>query len=257
VTEIYPGIEQVYIAGYTQDPGNFAIPGEPFGVIYGSDYKRVEEEGEFKGKYVVDNQGQHAPSGDFNVIGNPNPDYTANWMNDLTWKGLSFGFQWQYIKGGDMYSSTVQALLARGNTTDTDVDRNVPVIMPNAVKQTGVTDDGTPIYVENDIQTYMGDTFFNAYFFASEGGIFDATVIRLRTVSLGYVLPKNLLANTPFGTVGVTISGENLFYSAPNFPKGINFDPEVASLGVGNGRGFDFRTAPTAKKYGISLTATF
>ena len=28
-------------------------------------------------------------------------------------------------------------------------------------------------------------------------------------------------------------------------------------LGVGNGRGFDFRTAPTAKKIGVTLNATF
>jgi hypothetical protein len=70
-------------------------------------------------------------------------------------------------------------------------------------------------------------------------------------------LPKNILEKTPFGTVAITIAGENLWYNAPNFPKGINFDPEISSLGVGNGRGFDFRTAPTAKKYGATLTLTF
>ena len=37
----------------------------------------------------------------------------------------------------------------------------------------------------------------------------------------------------------------------------MNFDPEVISTGVGNGRGLDFRTAPTARKYGITLNATF
>jgi hypothetical protein len=55
----------------------------------------------------------------------------------------------------------------------------------------------------------------------------------------------------------VTLSGENLFYNAPNFPKGINFDPEINSLGVGNGRGIDFRTAPTVKKYGLNVNITF
>ena len=74
---------------------------------------------------------------------------------------------------------------------------------------------------------------------------------------MSYSLPKSILENTPFGTVGITLSGENLFYNAPNFPEGTNFDPEISSLGVGNGRGFDFRTAPTAKKYGINLNVTF
>ena len=163
----------------------------------------------------------------------------------------------QYIDGGDIYSSTVQAMLARGNTVDTDVDRNIPLIMPNTVKITGTDTDGNPIYAPNDIQTYIGDSFFRAYFFSREGGMFDATVIRLREVSITYVLPADLLQNTPFGTVGLSLSGENLWYNAPNFPEGINYDPEINSVGVGNGRGFDFRTAPTSKKYGITLNMTF
>jgi hypothetical protein len=251
VNSIIEGIDQVRIAGYNT-VGNYAIPGEPFGVLYGGQFKRAPD-----GRNVVDNQGAYESSGEYGIIGNPNPNYNMNWMNNISWKGLSFGFQFQYIDGGDIYSSTVQSMLARGNTSDTDVDRNIPLIMPHAVKQTGTDDNGDPIYVTNDIQTYIGDTFFDAYFGSREGGVFDATVIRLREISLGYSLPKSILDNSPFGRAGITISGENLWYSAPNFPKGINFDPEVSSLGVGNGRGFDFRTAPTAKKYGITLSATF
>ena len=256
VKSIFEGINQVNIAGYG-NLGNVAIPGEPFNALFGSDFRKVQEAGQFEGLFVVDNQGAYQSSGNNGIIGDPNPDFRANWINNISWKGISFGFHWQWIEGGDMYSSTIQALLARGNTVDTDVDRNVPLIMPNAVKQIGSNPDGTPIYVPNDIQTYIGDTFFRAYFFSREGGIFDATVIRLREVSVSYALPKSILENTPFGTVGITLSGENLFYNAPNFPKGTNFDPEISSLGVGNGQGFDFRTAPTAKKYGINLNVTF
>jgi len=171
----------------------------------------------------------------------------TNWINNISYKGLSFGFQFQYIKGGDIFSSTVQALLGRGNTVDTDVDRFVPIVLP------GVKADGT----QNDIQTYIGDSFFRAYFFADEGGVFDATSIRLREISLSYVFPDKLIEKTPFGRIGLTFSGQNLWYNAPNFPEGINYDPEVLSTGVGNARGFDFRTAPTAKKIGVTLNATF
>lgn len=255
VNKIFEGIDNVQVAGYS-NLGNVAIPNEPFNVLWGGSFEKVEG-GEFDGMIVVDNQGAYLESGEVGIIGDPNPDYRMNWINNVSWKGISFGFHWQLIQGGDIYSSTVQSMLARGNTIDTDVDRNVPLIMPNAVKQTGTDAEGNPIYVPNDIQTYIGDTFFLAYFGAAEGGIFDATVIRLREVSLAYVLPKSLLENTPFGSLGITISGENLFYNAPNFPEGINFDPEISSVGVGNGKGFDFRTAPTAKKFGINLTATF
>ena len=44
-----------------------------------------------------------------------------------------------------MYSSTVQAMLARGNTVDTDVERTIPLIMPNGVKDTGGTDTNPPV----------------------------------------------------------------------------------------------------------------
>ena len=248
--EILEGVNEVQVAGYNTGGlviGNYAIKGQPFGVLYGESFKKNDE-----GLYIVDAQGNYQASGEFEKIGDPNRDFTINWINGFSWKNISFGFQWEYIKGGDIYSSTVQALLARGNTIDTDVDRDIPLILPNAVKEVG---DGK--YEPNDIQTYIGDSFFRAYFFAQEGGIFDGTVIRLREVSLAYVLPKKVLENTPFGRLGITLSGENLFYNAPNFPKGTNFDPELSSTGVGNGRGLDFRTAPTARKYGVTLTATF
>ena len=254
VLAITDGVDQIQIgndatifgggqnAGFTGGLGNYAVVGEQYGIMRGSAFQRSED-----GQLIVDGQGNYVAAAGQQKIGDPNPNFTANWINSFSYKGLSFGFQWSYIDGGDVYSSTVQALLARGNTVDTDVDRFVPVIMP------GVKADGTP----NDIQAYIGDTFFRAYFFANEGGVFDATTIRLREVSLSYVLPKKILEKTPFGSLGLTISGENLWYNAPNFPEGINFDPEVLSLGVGNGRGFDFRTAPTAKKYGATLSVTF
>lgn len=240
VNKIFEGIERVYVAGYGT-LGNYAIPGEQFGVIYGRSFARNEE-----GKILVDGQGGYV-AGNFDVIADPNPEFTANWINDISYKGFSFGFQWQYIHGGQLYSSTVGALLARGNTVDSDFDRSVPIILPNAANS-----DGTP----NDKQVYVGDEAF-ATFFTDEGAILDGTVIRLRQLSLAYALPASLLEKTPFGRLGITLSGENMWYNAPNIPKGMNFDPEVISTGVGNGRGLDFRTAPTARKYGITLNATF
>jgi len=70
-------------------------------------------------------------------------------------------------------------------------------------------------------------------------------------------LPKSFLKKTPFGSIAITFSGQNLWYKAVNFPESINFDPEVLSLGVGNGRGFDFVTGPTSKRYGASLSFSF
>ncbi len=246
IESIAQGIEQVPIAGYT-NLGNFAIPGEPYGVMQGTAFQRTDE-----GDLIVNNQGSYLETSDITIIGNPNPNWQGNWINNLTFPGgISVGWQFQYIDGGDIYSSTVQSLLARGNTVDTDVDRFLPIILP------GVTANADGTFRENDIQAYIGNAFFDGYFGADEGGIFDATVIRLREVSIGWVMPRKWLENTPFGRIGLTASGQNLWYNAPNFPEGMNYDPEVLSLGVGNGRGFDFRTAPNSRRWALTLNVTF
>ena len=92
---------------------------------------------------------------------------------------------------------------------------------------------------------------------ANEGGIFDATIIRLREVGLSYTLSSKILDRTPFGSMSLRIAGENMFFNAPNFPEFVNFDPEVLSTGVGNQRGIETITGPTGRKYGVSLNATF
>jgi hypothetical protein len=109
------------------------------------------------------------------------------------------------------------------------MDATVTLILP------GVKEDGTP----NDIQISASQAYFNDYsgFFGMADLItYDATVVRLREASLSYNLPTTLLAKTPFGAASFTISGQNLWYNAPYFPKHVNFDPEVKRLGVSNGR---------------------
>ncbi|KHD90148.1 hypothetical protein AH06_01390 [candidate division TM6 bacterium Zodletone_IIa] len=66
-----------------------------------------------------------------------------------------------------------------------------------------------------------------------------------------------MLTNLPFGSISVSLSGSNLWYYAPNFPKYIHFDPDVNGLGVGNGRGMEFLTGPSARRYGASIRVTF
>ena len=70
-------------------------------------------------------------------------------------------------------------------------------------------------------------------------------------------LIQKLLEQTPFGSVTITASGNNLWFDAINTPDGANFDPNTSGTGVGNGFGFDFLNGPSAKRYGFSVKATF
>lgn len=242
VESIAEGVNQIQIAGFTT-LGNFAIPGETYGVFQGSAFEKNEN-----GDKLVNSLGEYIETQDIQIIGDPQANYNLEVINTFSWKGLALNVQFSYVDGGDIYSATALTLLGRGNTTDTGFDRFLPIVLPGVLAADGTT--------PNNIQTYAGDAWFSAYA-TDEGSVFDATTLRLREVSLSYALPKSLLKNSPFGNASVKFYGNNLWYKAYNFPAGLNFDPEVLSLGVGNGRGFDFLTGPTAKRYGAVLNFTF
>ncbi len=245
VVSIPEGIDQFAFSGFT-NLGNFAEPGKPYGIMKGSTFSKDPD-----GNLIVGSTGSYIEDNTLRDIGDPNPNWLGNVSNTLSWKGLTFSMLWTYQDGGDIYSVTTRTMYARGNTIDTDVDRFIPVVLP------GVKLDENGNYVPNDIQTYLGDAGFDGYFGADEGSIFDGTRIRLQEASLSYTVPNSILSKTPFGSANVTFFGQNLFYKAPNFPEGINYDPDVLSLGVGNGQGFEYITGPTVRKYGVTLNATF
>ncbi len=230
-------------AGYT-NLGNAAISGEAFGVIVGSTIARDDN-----GNRLVDSDGNYLVDPDLKIIGDPNSDWRTTVINEISYKGVSLGAQIEYTHGGDVYSVTAASLLARGLTTDTDFDRTQSFILPGVSSETGA--------VNNKLIAATDVYFNNIGFGADEVYIYDATSIRLREISLGYTFPKSLLENTPFGKFSIRLIGQNLWYKAVNFPEGLNFDPEVSSLGVGNGQGFDYLTGPTAKRYGFSLNLSF
>ncbi len=222
--------------------GNAAIEGEPLGVIVGS---RIERDA--NGNFLVNEAGNYKEEEGTFVIGDPNPDYLLNINNSFSYKNFNFSFLFTFVKGGDIYSRTVSTLLGRGLTTDT-VDRENSFILP------GVRDDGS----ENNIQINNSTFYFsNVLFGPDELGIYDGTVLRLQELSLGYSLPSKFLDKTPFGALSFNLTGYNLWFNAFNIPDGTNFDPNVAGLGVGNGRGFDFLNGPSSRRYGVSIKASF
>ena len=148
-----------------------------------------------------------------------------------------------------MFSTTSSTLLGRGILEETGFDRFVPVVTK------GLTNDGSP----NTKQITPNAHYWpNTGVFYDENSVYDASVMRLREVSLSFVAPKSFLNGTPFGNASLTMSAQNIWHKAWNFPAGSNFDPEVISYGAGtNARGWDEMTGPTAKKYGATLSLTF
>ncbi len=236
-------------AGVGGIANNAAIEGYPLGVLVGDRILRDAD-----GNLVVGSDGFYRSENQVTlddgrtitpIIGDPNPDYVMNFSNTLSYKNFSLGFLINHTKGGDMYSSTVATLQGRGLIVD---DRVNTYVLP------GVLDNGQP----NNIQINNSDFYFNNILFGpSELQVYDASVVRLQEVSLGYNLPKKMLEKTPFGSFSITFSGNNLWYDAYNTPDRANFDPNVAGSGVGNSRGFDFMNGPSSKRYGMSVKLSF
>ena len=87
--------------------------------------------------------------------------------------------------------------------------------------------------------------------------VYDATVYRLRELSIGYNFPKSVFKRLPIGSMTLSITGRNLWFLAPGFPKYTHFDPEVNTYGATNTQGLEFSAAPTSKRIGINLSVTF
>jgi len=181
------------------------------------------------------------------IVGDPNPDFIMNYINTFTWGNWNAGFQFNHTQGGDIASSTIAVLLGRGLTTDT-LDRLNTFILPGVQQATGAP---------NTVQINNSDFYFsNVLFGPTELRVYDATVLRLQEVSLGYTFPSKFLDRTPFGSLSITASGQNLWFDAINTPDGTNFDPGVTN-GVGNSRGFEFLNSPTGRRWGVAVRATF
>ncbi|QHI36524.1 TonB-dependent receptor SusC [Kordia antarctica] len=236
--------EQILYGGIFSTPANAAINGQPLGVIFGARIARDAE-----GNRLVNENGYWIQDTENGVIGDPNPDWFTTVNGGFTWKNLSFNMQWEYQKGGDIYATTVGALVGRGLVEDTDFDRTQGIILPGTRQSTGQP---------NDIQVTATEAYFNNIGFGvDEILIYDSTHIRLREASLSYRLPKKWLDKTPFGTVSLSVSGQNLFVKAFNTPDSVNYDPELNSLGVGNSQGFDYLTSWNSRRYGMSIKVTF
>jgi hypothetical protein len=196
------------------------------------------------------------------IIGDPNPDFILGITNSVSFKGFTISAVWDLRQGGDIYSTTVNAVLGRG-VLAYQADREENAIL-NGVYGDPITlqpfldDAGNKIPNQTMIETnslYFGESFaVNA---ADEWSVFDATTYRLREASIIYQFPKSLLQRTPFGGISLGLTGRNLWFYAPNFPKDLNYDPETNQFGARNGQGIEYSTTPSARRFAVTLRATF
>ena len=237
------------IWGLTGDTGLYAIVGEELGV-----FKAYTAEHDPDGNVIVDASGLPKKSTEQTIVGSMNSKYQMGIGNTISYKGVSLSFDFDFRKGGVMYSRTKDINYFVGNAIQTAYNDRNPWIIPNSVVDNG---DGT--YSENtvaltptNIYNYWnnGDTGYDSSF------LVDKSYIKLRQVVLAWDLPKAWLANTFLTGVKVSLYGNNLLMWTPS---GNTFmDPESSSFGNDlEGNFGEWSTNPSSRKYGFNVSLKF
>jgi TonB-linked SusC/RagA family outer membrane protein len=248
VLELAPGVQNIGIGGFTTAQTRIEA-GKEYGVIYANTLLRDDQ-----GRLVI-NPTTGLPIPDtrgVQYVGNPNPRWTGGMTNTFSWKGVKATFLLDVRYGGDILSRVINDLRRTGTAEETAAvprfDENGAPLKNYLID--GVTSDGLPNTTYITAQQYWS----NLYDFNVPGmGVFDASWVRLREVSIFYSLPQSLIAKTPFGKVEIGVNGRNLalWTDVPHI------DPETNLTGASNSQGLEFNTMPNARSYGGVLKLTF
>ncbi|GAA5097147.1 SusC/RagA family TonB-linked outer membrane protein [Chryseobacterium ginsengisoli] len=243
VVSLYGDSQNYLLASYQGGVSLNARVGEAFGALVGSDYVYLNGERVINpttGRYLT-NPNQ--------VIGNITPDWIGGIRNSFSYKGLSLSFLIDVKHGGDVFSTDMYYGLATGLYEETAV---------GDYRSAGVINQGVnPNGQVNTTPTSAPDTFGNVDGYRrmpNSRFVYDASYVKLREASVGYSLPKSLLANTSFQEVKISLVGRNLWIIHKNLPYA---DPES---GTGNGlasKGNSIGVLPTTRDLGINVTLKF
>jgi len=222
------------------------IVGHPYGVITGQIQKRDPD-----GNLVYDAEGTPVADPTYQIIGNGVPDFTGGLNNSLSWKSFNLGFLIDFKAGGDIYSGTNVRMTQAGFTKQTLQGREGE----EPLTVTGVIADGagykpfTKTLTPGEAANYWNQLGNRA----ADEFVYDASFVKLRQITLGYNLPKQLLAKTPLLNVMVSLVARNLAVLHKNTP---NIDPE-SSYTSSNSQGLDYFGMPATRTYGVNLRLTF
>lgn len=270
VLSIYPDLTEIAIAshfGYLSSTVTQKyIPGYPVGALFGRTYARyygnkTENPAVLEKDLpiIIGSNGFPVlnPASKQQYIANSQPKWIASFSSTLRYKGFALSFLFDTQQGVWRYNqfANFMGAFALGEYS---LNRNDMYVFP------GVDADGTPNTKEvwlgqgigPDGITNYGNGYYRDYYRgASETFIEDASWFRLRTLSLSYSIPANIMAKTGFlNGATVSFTGNNLWLNT----KWSGFDPESSSFSSGSVvDGFNGFTYPGTKSFIFSLNITF
>ena len=216
-----------------------AMVGEEYGVIMGTDYVYDDN-----GNKLVDEDGLYMATSGNQVIGHIFPDFTGGWNNTFRYKNFDLGFQLDFSKGGQYFSTTYLWGMYCGMFEETAA---------NNVRETGIVSEGyTEAGVPNTTVIAARDYFENFYSGPAAQSLLKSDYIKLREVSVGYTF--NLKPQWFVKSLRLSAYGRNLAVWGPDVK---HFDPEMIVTGSGNIQGVEGGATPMVSTYGFTVNMKF
>jgi TonB-linked SusC/RagA family outer membrane protein len=187
------------------------------------------------------------------AVGNREPKFLGGLNNSLSYKNLNLSFLFDFRKGGDIYNGTEYLQVAYGLSKLTE--NRGSTISFTGMSLNPVTKVNEPVtreVVANE--KYYRDIYLNnAEFFIEE-----VNWVRLRSASLTYSLPQDVLQRVKFiKGASITATGTNLLL----FTNYSGMDPETSAAGagvVGSGSvGIDYAGVPATAGFALGLNLKF
>lgn len=227
-----------------------ATEGQAWGAIVGQDYQFINGQ-----RVISATTGYYLKSADKHVIGNTTPDWMGGVRNTFNYKGISLSFLIDVRKGGDIFSTDQYYGLATGLYPETAA---------NGVRENGIVWPGVnPNGQTNQTVTANPSAFgsFDGYArMPSSRFVYDGGYVKLREASIGWTLPKSIIAGTFLTDAKISLVGRNLWIIHKNLPYA---DPEAIVGGsVLNGTstgytGLSIGSLPTTRDIGVNVTVKF
>lgn len=233
-----------------------AREGEPYGTLVGRRVRRAPD-----GQLIV-NPANGYPiweadeTGNIEnwALGNITPDWVGGIRNTFSWKGLTVSALIDMRQGSDLFSMTYIFGRYAGVLEESLEGRNTLDEVQNGYNFGGVVDNGDGTFSPNTAK--MSAEEWNSLYYGRrhDRGVFDASFIKLREVTVGFDFPKKWFVNSFVGGLRLAAYGRNLALLKSNMP---HIDPETAFDNSNAMQGIEFGQLPSARTFGLTLNAQF
>lgn len=261
VLSLAPGITNIIGSTGGLETPSITVPGQPIGMLFvtrtaGVDaatgrrifvnslgrqvlFQHVAPTGQQRFMYADGTTAPTVSSADAIIYKNTNAKIFGGWENNIRYKNFELNALFTYQMGSWLYYGTQAGL------RDQRFWNNEVGVLNRWQKAGDITAFPKPIF---------GDNVSNGSSFPLDINVYKGDFIKLRTLTIGYNLPKSMLEKVKISNARFYISGNNLLilteYPGP--------DPEVSSNGNGTTNfGIDRNTVANQRTITIGINVGF